>query len=550
MDQEQKLQLARYLNLLLQRKKIIIFCLYLSVIGGLIFYIKTPKMYKSSALIMYERSTINPGTQSILDNQARAKEQIATLTQQVTSRSNLETLIKQHDLYPALRQNMPMGNVVDMMRRDHIQFERDLGDVFKVSFQGNTPDKVMLVTNALAARFIEENLIYREEKVVETSEYVEDELNMAKKGLDEKEGAMRDYKLKYYNEMPQQLQINISRLNSLHNQLQNTQNSIQDLDRTRILIQEQISVRKESLHQNTFPDHQLTLQTPAPPSLSALTESGSYPMVRSQEHALIQSKIDALLLRYTPNHPEVKRLQNRLDVLSTGSARQETTVPTANESTADENAASPIADLPSTDLTAKDAQLMQLELQLKEASFNIEKLKEEKIAITKEIEKYQQWINMAPVREAEWSALTRDYSQLSSHYERLVTRNLQADSAKSLERRQKGSQFKIVESAYYPEKPFNPDFMKIILISVGLGLGSGIGLAFLLETLDTSFKDANDIERYIDIGVLCSIPYIATDRERRMNRAKTTAWSCLFLSSTFGLTGSLIYLWTKGIIII
>lgn len=548
MDQQQKLQLTRQLNLLLQRKKIIISCLYLSIIGGLAFYINTPKIYKSSALIMYQRAKVSADSQITPDNQARTKEQIATLSQQVTSRTSLETIIKQHDLYPELRQNLPMGNVVDLMRQDDITIEQDLGDVFKVSYQGSSPNNVMLVTNALAARFIEENLIYREETVLETSEYVGNELNIAKSALDKKEGAMRDYKLKYYNEMPQQLQINISRLNSLHGQLQSTQTSIQDLDRTRILIQEQISLRKNAISQGLLQNNQLQpligkqMLTPPTEPLSPLA-------ALIQEQANIRLKLDALLLRYTENHPEVKSLRNRLAELARNPAGQAEGPEASAETATTENNGAPTS-LAQDNPSSGDPQLSQLELQLKEASYTISKLKEEKVAIGKEIEKYQQWINMAPIREAEWSALTRDYSQLSDHYKNLVTRNLQADSAKSLEHRQKGSQFKIVDSAYYPEKPFSPDFLKIFMISIALGLGSGVGMAFLLETLDASFKDTDEIEKHIDIGVLCSIPFIATAREKRLARVKTTLWSGVFLSSTIGLTGSFIYLWTKGIIII
>jgi hypothetical protein len=54
------------------------------------------------------------------------------------------------------------------------------GDVFEVSYQGSDQDKVLRVTNALAAKFIEENLRFRQELASQTSIYVKDELEMAK----------------------------------------------------------------------------------------------------------------------------------------------------------------------------------------------------------------------------------------------------------------------------------------------------------------------------------------------------------------------------------
>ncbi|MCK9502524.1 MAG: hypothetical protein M0Q52_11945, partial [Lascolabacillus sp.] len=137
-----------------------------------------------------------------------------------------------------------------MMRKSHIE-TRFLqgGDVFEVSYQGSDQNKVLRVTNALAARFIEENIRLRQELASQTSSYVKDELEMAKESLDKKEILMRDYKLKYYNEMPDQLVNNMNRLNALQVQYQNNQTSSHELERTRLLVQEQISSRQELLTQ-------------------------------------------------------------------------------------------------------------------------------------------------------------------------------------------------------------------------------------------------------------------------------------------------------------
>ena len=102
----------------------------------------------------------------------------------------------------------------------------------------------MKVTNTLASLFIEENLKYREERATETSKYTESELAMSKKVLDEKELLMRDYKLKYFNEMPEQRQGNLAQLQALIQQNQGIQNSIQELERTKVMAQEQAGMQQ------------------------------------------------------------------------------------------------------------------------------------------------------------------------------------------------------------------------------------------------------------------------------------------------------------------
>jgi uncharacterized protein involved in exopolysaccharide biosynthesis len=216
MDSKQRQQLKKYVDLVLGRWQFITICLLLSIGAGLIYYLTIPKSYQSTSVLSYEQQQISPTKMDPEQGRNRLQEAVATLRELVTSRNSLEKVITQFDLYPEQRKKLPIEDVIEIMRKNISIVPATKGDVFSVSFQGPSPDKVMKVTNALAALFIEENLKYREERATETSKYTQDELDMAKKVLDAKEQVMRDYKLKYYNEMPEQRAGNLERLNSLN----------------------------------------------------------------------------------------------------------------------------------------------------------------------------------------------------------------------------------------------------------------------------------------------------------------------------------------------
>jgi capsular polysaccharide biosynthesis protein len=78
----------------------------------------------------------------------------------------------------------------------------------------------------------------------------------------------------------------------------------------------------------------------------------------------------------------------------------------------------------------------------------------------------------------------------------------------------------IIDPAKVPWKPFQPDVSRIILMSLVLGLGLGLGLSYLMEIMDTSFKDPEDLEKAIQLPVLVSIPFHYTAQERRNQKAK------------------------------
>src|SRR4030042_4489027 len=119
---------------------------------------------------------------------------------------------------------------------------------------------------------------------------------------------------------------------------------------------------------------------------------------------------------------------------------------------------------------------------------------------------YQRRIEETPRREQELVLLSRDYDSLKTNYQSLMDKKIQAQMAENLERKQQGEQFKILDPARVPEKPFKPDRNKILLIGAVIGLMAGFGLAWFRESLDQSFHTVSDVESFLEIPVLATIP--------------------------------------------
>jgi polysaccharide chain length determinant protein (PEP-CTERM system associated) len=523
MENQQRQQIKKYIDLLVQHWRLITACILVSLTIVLGLYLRMPKVYKCTALLSYERQQINPGRMAPERKGQRLRETVSTLSELVMSRNNLEKLIKYFDLYPQLKQKMPIEDVIEVMRK-HIQIRpSSRGDTFTVSFEGTAQDKVQKVTNALASKFIEENLKYREERATETSKYTEDELNMAKAVLDEKEQAMRDYKLKYYNEMPEQRADNLARLTALHEQYQSVQDSIQDLERTRVMAQEQISLRKRLGSALSAAEGNASTRAVQQPA-------SSYERLRR-----LKLYLENLLSKYKEKHPEVRRTRQMIKKLEAELAA---------------NPGNDTAGKQTTGRMPQDPEISQLQLQVKGIDLDIKRLKNDQKKIKAEIRKYEKWIEAAPVREAEWNALTRDYNELRRHYDYLVSQNLQAASVEHLERKQKGSKFKIVDPARFPDKPYKPDFKKMFLLALAGGGGLGIGITLLLDFVDTSFRDINDIESQLGLKVISAVPFIETEEEARKKRIKMLLSITLFALYTIALLAAMVFLYMKGRIIL
>jgi len=524
MDIKQRQLIKKYVDLVINRWRLLAVSLLVAITAGLAYYLYVPKIYQSTSLLSFEQRQINPSKMAPEDSKIKLEETLATLKEMVISRSSLEKVITQFSLYEKERKRLPIEDVIESMRKQ-IEIKPALkGDIFSVSFQGLDAQKVMKVTNALASLFIEENLKYREARATETSKYTQDELAMSKKVLDEKEVLMRDYKLKNYNEMPEQRESNLARLKALNDRNQGIQNSIQELERTKVMAQEQAAWQ------------QRLAAARAP--VDSGGSSSRQPETDADRLQRQRSYLNELLGKYTEQHPEVRRTKQLIEQLEKTAGKAQ---PTSRQGTGSATSRSNLSE---------SLENQRLQIQIKSIDANIQKLRADLAVIPEEMAKYQRWIEAAPVREAEWKGLTRDYEELRRNYDQLVAQNLQAQSAQNLEHNQKGSKFKVVDSARLPEKPSKPKFLIVLLVAIGVGLALSFGTILGLDLVDTSFKDVGEIEEYIGVPVVCAISYIEKDGET--SRARFLFRLSVTLVSIYGagLLAAIAYLWFKGMIII
>lgn len=67
---------------------------------------------------------------------------------------------------------------------------------------------------------------------------------------------------------------------------------------------------------------------------------------------------------------------------------------------------------------------------------------------------------------------------------------------------------KILDEAQLPKSPVKPRKLLNIVIAGFLGLMVSLGLVFLMEYLDNTIKTENDVEKYLGLTVLASIPFV------------------------------------------
>ena len=505
-------EITQYLDMAKRRKYWIIIPFLLSVLVGLTYYLKAPRIFESKTLILVQPQRVpEEFVRSIVSTSV--EDRVRTITQQVTSRTNLENIINEYQLIRTNHEIYTIDAMVISIRK-RISIEVEGGgrnketSTFTIAFRDRDPETSMRVTNALASNFMAENLKIREAQALGTSAFLADELESVKNRLLKKETDLKEYREHYMGGLPEQLQTNLSILGRLQSQLDQLHNNLRDAENRKIIIQTQLSEQAKNDSAST--------------GLS---------INRRNETIDLQSlkvELASLEARYTSKHPDIRRLKETI-------ARLENEQITPGTSSKSSRIASSFSGV---ELTLKQ-QFQNLDLE-------IARFKEEIKKTRSQIDFYQKKVEDTPKREQELLSLNRDYENLRDVYNSLLNRKLEAEIAVSMEKKQKGEQFKVIDPAKMPTYPVEPDVRRILLMVLMLGLGLGGGLAYITERMDSSFKTPEELEKGLKLPVLISMPINYTEKELRFRRIKK-AFAAASVTLGFVLSSCAIILAIKGV---
>jgi len=99
---------------------------------------------------------------------------------------------------------------------------------------------------------------------------------------------------------------------------------------------------------------------------------------------------------------------------------------------------------------------------------------------------------------------------------------MQSQLATSLEQRQQGEQFRVLDPASLPNKPSAPNHFRISLGGLILGIAVGTALVAFLELTDVRVREEKDLQGIVAARVLVGIPHLTTPEENRLRLV--TGW--------------------------
>jgi polysaccharide chain length determinant protein (PEP-CTERM system associated) len=452
--------------------------LFLGVGIGLTHII--PPQYVSKTLVLIERQKV-PENYVVPVVTEDLGSRLASMRQQILSRSRLQPIIEKFNLYGG-RENT-MDDRVEMAQKaigiEPIPSTNPaLSGVpgFFITFQAQDARTAQQVCGEITSLFLSENLNNREQSAEGTTDFLKQQLADAKAKLDDQDAKLAAFEERNFGLVPEEGQTDGGALQALTIHLDTV---TQSLGRE----EQEVSVLQAAIAQQTRDPQGIEVGAP------------SVDERKTELKALIEQR-QTLEAQYTPDYPDVVAISKKIADLQAEIAHASAEPPPA-----------PTPAAPAVN-HGDSPQLQQLKAQLRAAEASVAATKQEQARIEQQIRGYESRLQSRPVVAAEYKQITRDHQTASEFYNSLLKKINESSMATALEQAQQGEQFRVLDPANLPDEPTFPN--PFVFAGGGFTLGLLLGMLFaaLLEYRDTSMRSERDIWAFTKLPTLAVISRI------------------------------------------
>ncbi|MGA2888173.1 MAG: Wzz/FepE/Etk N-terminal domain-containing protein [Terracidiphilus sp.] len=471
-----ELTMQDYAEMLKRRLWLILaFTVLLLGIGLGVSYILPPQ-YVSQTLVLIEQQKVPEDyVKPIVNEDLGAR--LASMKEQILSRSRIEPIIERFNLYPGSKYTM--DDRVELTRKaigiNPIRSDQSHGmPGFFISFKAQDAHTAQQVCGEITSLFVSANLNAREESAEGTTDFLKQQLADSKRNLDDQDGKLADFERKYIGKLPSQESANLNTLQALTTQLDAATQTVSRIEQD-----------------EAFQTAMIAQQMQESSRVDPATGTSEDALKNQLKDATAQEKeLEAI---YTPDHPDIAAIKRRIANLRAEIARD------SAEPAKAENGSSSSSDAP---------QLQQLKARLRATKQSSDAAKQEQARIENEVRTYESRVESSPMIEEEYKQVTRDHDTALQFYNALLAKMNESSMATALERRQQGEQFRVMDAPNLPDAPTFPNHLVFSGEGLASGLILGLLLAALLEYRDTSLRNESDVWVFTKLPTLAVISYI------------------------------------------
>jgi len=492
------------------------------VIAAVVVFV-LPDRYEASARIYVDTQSILKPLMAGLAVQPNIEQQVNMLSKTLISRPNVEKLVRMADLDLKSQSKADQETLIDTVTRNLAIQSAGRGDnLYTLSYRDSQPEQARRVVQGLVSIFIESSLQSTSKGTATAASFLNEQIKSYEAKLEEAENRVKEFRLRNIQTMAADGKDSAAHLGELS----------QQLERARLEYREAMNARDAAKQQLEL---LRTGKAEGKSTVQSLLDESSADVATPELDSRLQTQranLDALLQRYTEQHPDVvatRKLIKDLEELKRKESielrKKAQAMPTIGGAGVSGNpAAQELARL----LAGSEVQVASLRARVDEYS-----------------SRYGQALaslKTAPQLEAEAAQLNRDYAIQKKNYEDLVTRRESASMSGDLDSAAGIADFRLIDPPRVPPQPVAPNRLLLLAGALALALLAGIFAAFAASQLRPVFHDATEMRRRLELPILGVVSRLTTDADRRRNRIDLFRFGAA--------SGSLVMLFVVGLTVL
>jgi len=459
---------------------------------------RLPDVYQSRTLIVVKPSTL-PQSVIPMSTEEALTRQLASITQVVTSRSQLEPLVDKYKLYEIeRRRGEAMESIISMVQSDitvDVNTTRnDITNGFDISYRYRDPRIAQAMAAELAGKYISEQQKEQVSNAKSALQFIDNQVKQTKDELDAIDAKRLEFMQANLPNLPSGATSLLGQLTGLREQQRALITEIGRLQDRRSSVAAQLTLVQKTA-ENMIDD--ISTDATDPKTTPAYAE-----LVKRK--ADLQGEYQRLLSEYTKKHPDVVAKEAQIE-----SVNKEMEIMVADWKQRIDEKRKKLENRP-------DLQVNAMKLEIRNLDAEIGRQQRLQGETEKQIAAISDRINAVPGAEVALTALDREYETKKTAYDKLLDEQqkiaLSADAATGMQ----AQGIQVIDAANLPTKPVAPKRFMLIALAIAVGLGLGLLLVAVIEIpLLLTIQTTEDARHYTGLPVLIAVPELMTPQEAR-----------------------------------
>jgi succinoglycan biosynthesis transport protein ExoP len=455
--------LKDYFRILLSRKWVIISIFVLVMVGSIIYVQVIPPVYQAQAVMMKEKKDNYAAT--VMDLYVvRNDESLRSQERLIANSSSVE------EIKDRIRKNYGLEfTTFQIIRKFSFSTPKEEPSIIEVLAKSETAERASALANTIADVYIEKTKEIEQTEVNQGVLFLQQQMQLVDDKLRKSEQELNEFREK------EGISVNTKDIsNVLLDELGSMQKDVSQIEMDIELAKAQLQVIQD-----------LISEKKKSPALSSIVSTPQLDAIQNklmELEVLLAEQLDTL----TDSHPDVIATKQKIAALRERLNSELESLFSKYE----KNGLDPISELQSLVQQSIDMNVQIKGLERKAALINtrISKFKAEHPEMVSKQVQLIQLERYARMYEQSYMMLLEKYEEM-----RLVMQ-------------MKTPGIKLLDKAPIPNAPIAPKKMRTMLNGFILALFLSIGMAFFLEYLDDSIKRKEDVERFLGLPVMGTIP--------------------------------------------